>query len=397
MLTWYAMSVAIMATTSTTTGTATVAAEVAPVVPAASAAPVTPVVEVAPAAPAPEVTSSSPPGSAPITQAPETTAKAVVPAGERFADRFAGSQMWMSTSASFGTFNKGLVLDYNPTVVSFLSLSPRFALNKDFQLRARIGVTYEWTDADFTSTRHVANLTDTTLQLFYRSIPSFFGVKAQVAAQVVLPTSNASNARTMYLSPGLLTQLFRGWEVAGGSVMALGIMSYQRPIYGYTTPGVDTPLPYSQNCGLRVGQLDATSCVNQLSGVANARDIFSWTAILIGAWGDWAPGLALQMSHQFPYSFDAVPGTSDAVVDPNGVRVSTSFSAWIDYTAQPWLTLELGYSYSQNVLSENAQFRNPIYSKYGDPSVYLGVNVGLDQLYDVISGADTGDGGVVRN
>ncbi|MCA9548604.1 MAG: hypothetical protein KC933_01130 [Myxococcales bacterium] len=326
-------------------------------------------------------------------------AEAVAKAPEsKFSDRFAGSQAWFQTSLTTGTLNPGENLDYNPTVQSFLSISPRFTINSDWQVRGRIGVNYEWTDADLTTTKHVAQLTDTTLQLFYNGIPRFFGVKAQVAPMVVLPTSNASNTRTMRLSPGLMTQFSSGWEVPGnGSVMAIGQASYQHPIYGYTTPGIDEDFPYLRQCGGVTGT-DA-SCQNQLSGLANARDILAWTLVVVGSWGDFSPGLAFQMSHQFPYTFTDVGNDriSDSVADPNGVRVSTSFSVWLDYTPLPWYTLELGYSFSRQLLDGNAQWGNVIYDRYQGGQVYLGMNFGLDTLYKTLTGQADDEGGVVRN
>lgn len=394
MLTWYAMSVTLAVTTSTMTSTATVATEVAAAVTATTTAAV--VVEVAPAVPAPTA-DASPPGSAPIVSPPEASAKAEAPQTPAFAKRFAGSQMWMDTSITVGTFDQDLTLDYNPTVVSSLSFSPRFSVTKDWQLRGRIGVSGEWTDSDYTGSRVRPELTDTTLQLFYRSIPRFFGVKAQVAANLILPTSDISNARTLRAGTGLTGQVFRGWGVAGGSVMAMGIMSYQHRFFGAATPGVDTPLPYARQCGLRVGQESSTSCVEQGSGIYNVRDVLSWSAVLLGSWGDWSPGMVFTMIHNFPFKPEGGFEVSDAVQDPNGVRVSTSFAAWMDYLVQPWLTAELGYSFSQIALNGQSNYGNPLYNRYGDSRLYLGANIGLEQLYGVIIGAEAGAGGVVRN
>jgi hypothetical protein len=397
MITWYAMTAALMAVNPTATasvagvtepGSAPLVAPAdapAPAVTASVAAEAEPT-QAPPAAPAPA------PGSAPA----EAAAKAAAPAPQsHFSDRFGGSQAWFQTSMNIGALNKGLNQDYNPTVQSFLSLSPRFAINKELQVRGRIGINYEWTDADLTTTRHVAQLTDTTLQLFYNGIPAFYGVKVQVAPMVILPTSNASNARTMRLTPALLTQVTRGFEVPGdGSLLVIGQASYQRPIYSYTTPGTDTKLAYNQQCG---GVVLDSSCQNQLSPWANARDIFAWTLVLVGSWGDWAPGVAFQMSHQVPYHFSAVERASVSVEDPNRVRVSTSFSAWIDYTPLPWLTAELGYSFSRLLLNENSEWGNVIWDKYQDGTLYLGMNFGLDTLYKTITGEADDEGGVVRN
>lgn len=418
MITWYAIGAALMAVTPTTT--ASVAAD------PGSAPMVAPAVAPPSAAPAPDAvatgstgTSSAAaeqaPGSTPTVATPEqapgsTPADAVAapvaaPAAEavakapesKFADRFAGSQAWFQTSTNIGALNKGLNQDYNPTVQSFLSLSPRFAINADWQVRARIGVNYEWTDSDTTSTRHVAQLTDTSLQLFYNAIPRFFGVKAQVAPFVVLPTSDASNTRTMRLQPGLLTQLSRGFELPGeASLFAIANASYQRPLYSYTTPGIDNErAPGTVQC---LASDTDPSCQNQLSGLASPRDILAWTLILVGSWGDFSPGLAFQMSHQFPYKFSKEdPRITVQTEAPNGVRVFSSFSVWLDYTPLPWFTAELGYSFSRQLLNGNAQWGNVIWDKYQDGQLYLGFNFGLDTLYKTLTGDADEEGGVVRN
>lgn len=183
--------------------------------------------------------------------------------------------------------------------------------------------------------------------------------------------------------------------------MAMGLISYQHQFFGWTTPGLDDEFPYQRQCGSALGS-DATSgvvgtCGGQSSGVYNVPDVLSWSAVLLGSWGDWSPGMVFTMIHNFPFKPEGGFEVSDAVVDPNGVRVSTSFSAWMDYLVQPWLTAELGYSFLQRALNGKSNFGNPLYNRYGDSRLYLGINIGLEQLYGVIIGADAGAGGVVRN
>lgn len=311
-------------------------------------------------------------------------------------DRFAGSQLFVQTSANLNVFASNLQLTQNPTVDMAMVFQPRFRLGGGFQLRARAALAYEFTDSDLTQSRNELFWGDTQLQLFYRDIPVLpWGTKVQVAVLVGLPTSKVSQAQTNIFTPGVLAQAFHQFGgVADGTVLLMGTVWYQRPLYENTTPGIrgdDSPVP--RQCFTA----SDTTCTEQASGVANVRDNLSWSAVLLGTWGRVSPALFFAMSHQVPYAFRDLPGVEDVPEGANDARVFTSFSGWVNYNINSWLTAEAGYSMTRNVLNGEGAFGNPIFDQYQDMRVYLGANIGLDRFYRALGGQAEAGGGVIRN
>lgn len=308
----------------------------------------------------------TPPASVPVEAATAT------PPGPGVAERFLGSQLFLQQDVSLTTLAPGLQLSANPTVETTLFLLPRFTVSEDWQLRGRLSLGVEWTNSDVTTTVREPVLSDTTLQLYYRGLPALLGVKALVGAQVVLPSSDLSQARSLLFSPGLVVQLSSSVEVPLGHVLFLSTVGYQRPLYRYTTPGLDQAPDYGPQC-----RGDLASCAEQASGLANARDLLGWSLAIIGQLGPIAPALSFSASHQFPFSFTAVPG-SVAVEDPTTVRVLTSFSAFVDWSFSAWGTAELGYNLTRNALGDDGRYGNPFFDRRQDGRLYLGLNVALD-------------------
>lgn len=319
-------------------------------------------------------------------------------------DAWAGSSLFVQTGANLNTFLPRTLLSSNPTVETYAIFAPRYRLSKNFQLRGRLPIFFEWTNSDTTTYKNEAQIGDAAVQLFYSGIPAFKGLgtklKLSPFASVAVPTSKMSRARTLYATPAIGFQLVAPYEkVLGGDAMLIANANYSRPIYNYTTPGVTDDRPYGQQCFS-----NDLSCGNQLSGVANPRDVLSWSVLGVIEWGNWSPGFWFNMTHTFPYQFSDTPqvtngnastGSSLRLADRSSVRQSTYFVLWLDYHANDWLTPEVGYQITGNVLAEDGSYRNPFFSTKLDPVFYLGANIQLDSLYKTIRGQE-GQAGVVR-
>ncbi|MFO0680251.1 MAG: hypothetical protein U0169_27255 [Polyangiaceae bacterium] len=364
----------------------------------ADPAPAAPTEQPAPAAAetAPAAAPEAPLGAAAPTNAQGRAKDTVVPAASDKADakpkerRFAGTQLFMQAAAvNLNTFDPALQQTKNPTVETSLFVLPRMRINDDFQLRGRVIASYEWTNSDTTTKRNELRFGDATLQLFYRSIPTFAGIKPMVAAQLALPLSPESQSRTMIVSPGLLVQLSRGFEhVLGGDAMLIANASYSHPIYSQTTAVINGASPYPRQC------FADNTCSNQLTGAANVSDSLNWSVIAAMEWGKWSPAAFFLMSHAFPYSFKDLPGV-DRVASRPSVRQSTYFSFWLDYNANSYFTAEVGYFMSRSLLNADGSYGNPFFDNSQDMRVYLGANFNIDNFVKSLSGGDA-DGGVVR-
>ncbi len=331
---------------------------------------------------------------------------AAAPKKTAWIDAWAGSSTFITGAAgTLNTFLPSSQLSSNPTVTSSLSFSPRYRLSKAFQLRGRILFNYEWTDSDSNTNRGEVELGDTNVQLFYSAIKPFkvlgAGVKFQPFLGVGLPSSKLSRARTLYATPSIGGQLATSIEhVLGGELSLIGIGTYSRPLYEYSTPGTTDARSYPQQCfGGAFG-----ACGSQVLGVGNPRDIVSLSLISVIEWGDWSPGLFFNSATSFPYQFSDTPqvidgssstGSSIRLPDRSKTRQSTFFSLWLDYHANDWLTPEIGYFMARNIIAEDGSYGNPFFSTVQAPTFYLGANIQLDSLYKSMTGAQA-EAGVVR-
>jgi hypothetical protein len=310
---------------------------------------------------------------------------------------FAGTQVFVQTAMSTATVFKGQQQDYNPTVDAAAYLLPRYTLSDTFQLRGRLLFYYEFTNSDTTATRNEPRFSDTTLQLYYKKIPAVAGFKPLLAANLGVPTSSESRARTMVVAPGATLQISRGVEhVLGGELLFLFASAYSHPIYRSNTPEIRGSAPYSFSCA------GGNNCSDQLSGVFNTSDSLSYTALVAGEWGKWSPALFYLGSSSWAYQgkaptnpIDGTPVESPAGARPTNVRQASYFSAWLDYNANSWFTAEVGYSLFRTALDEDGTRGNPFFGRYQDMRVYIGANFNIDNIMKELEGGQT-DAGIVR-
>lgn len=316
---------------------------------------------------------------------------------------FAGTQVFITTSMSTATVFRGQQQYSNPTADSSLWLLPRFSINKEWQIRGRLIASYEFTNSDTSTYRNEPELSDTTLQLFYRGLPKIAEFQPAISANLGLPTSKASRARTMVVAPGLTAQVSRVFENVLGAedIMILGSFGYSHPLY--TNRQAEVVDPRNANVQQCVG---GTACGDQLSGRLNPSDSILYMALLTGEWGHWSPAVMYLGSNQWTYTpkevteGQIIPGGSNAPIEsgtPAPTRMSQShyFSAWLDYNFNSWMTGEVGYWMRRSALAGDGKYANPFWDRYQDMRVYLGVNINIDNLIKSLEGSQS-DGGIIR-
>lgn len=346
------------------------------------------------ATPAISVSSST---TAPVADQPSTAP--AQPAAKPKPRPFAGSALYNQTSVTTSTVFRGQQNDYNPTAETSLFILPRFALNEAFQLRARVLLNYEFTNSDSTVTRNEPVISDTTFSLFYRKIPKFLGIQPAVAANIGLPTSKASRARTMFFTPGVTAQFARPFEhFLGGDAMILATAGYSHPIYRSEVQELSV-----DEAGAPRTQCAGTDCI-ATTGAMNPSDSLSYIFLFEAEWGKWNPAIYYFGASQWVYKPTDVEVNGKRVEsgqsqDPPGVRQSHYFSIWLDYNFNSWFTGEVGYWNARSALTGAGQYANPaqiIFDRYGDTRVYLGASIQLDNFVKALQGGEHGEAGVVR-
>lgn len=343
-------------------------------------------------------------GTAPATTSDSPSTAPPAPTAPPKPRPFAGSNIFAFTSMSTATVFKQQQNDYNPSVDSSIWLAPRYAINKDFQLRALSVFSYEYTNSDDTVTKNEPRFSDTTVSLFYRSIPEIATIKPMIAINTGLPTSPESRARTMIVSPGATLQLSKMFEkFLGGELMLLSSLMYSHPLYSNTTGGVRGEFPYSRQCA------GGTGCANELNGVFNPSDVFMYSFMFAPSWGKWSPALFYRGRSVWTYTGsqditanDVQPGLGNQPIGsnqsggPTAVRQTSYFSAWVDYNVNAWMTAEVGYWLDRaSVLNAGSRYANPFFDRYADMRVYIGASFQVDNILKALEGGG-GEAGIVR-
>lgn len=337
--------------------------------------------------PAPSGTSSTPAPAA-------TPAPAPTPAARPRTTPWAASQLSITTSANGAFFDRSYVLSGENVSAWDLNVSfrPRYRLSRAFQVRGRWDFNLEFTNSDSTTTNREPRFSDPVLDMWFLGVPPIGDLRIALAAGLIFPVSSESRANTLIVTPRVVAQLAWGKELFGGDFALIGQALYTHPFTQYTTPGVRGARPYAFSC---VG--NTADCSGQLRGGPNVHDQLSWTVILAQTWGDWSPGVAFGMIHQWAYTLSSDSQSSTQVGSTGShLRQLTSFSGWLDYNPNPWLTIEAGYYQFRNILDGDGTYGNPFYAQYQDWRVYLNANIVLDKFYEAITGSGAGGGGVIR-
>lgn len=301
----------------------------------------------------------------------------------------------VSFSANVNTFNPGMQLTRNETVDMSISLRPRFTLSRMFQVRAGLDLSVEFTNSDSTTTLREPRFGDPFVDLWVTGIPAVGPVKFWVAPRLSFPVSPESRAQSRILTTGLILQAAVGVEhFLGGDLTIIANGTYLHNFNEFETPGL-RPESF-ENRGYTPACFIDPGCTQQLSGLANVSDVMGWSLILAPSWGIFSPGLFFRMQHVFPYTFADLPGSSPGVQNPNRVRNNTFFAAWLDVNPNPWFSFEVGYSMGRNLLRADGTYGNPIWDPEQDMRLYVSTVFTLDKLYQVLSGAERGGGGVIR-
>lgn len=99
--------------------------------------------------------------------------------------------------AGITTFDKQADLTYNPTVSSALSASPSHTFKGGAAVRIGVGLSYEWTNADFQTTRHEVWFSDPSITVSYPFFSRGKMLRIGGSNTLVAPVSPTSRAASL--------------------------------------------------------------------------------------------------------------------------------------------------------------------------------------------------------
>ena len=246
---------------------------------------------------------------------------------------------------------------------------------------------------------------DTILYLMYRGIPEIpkLGIKTQVGILMGTPTSKASWAKRMIVSPGPIVSLSKTFEKVAGGTVNLGVStSFSHPFYTHTTGAPLGNTAYQWQCA-PIGGGDAGSCsTNGGFGKASAENVLSFIFSasaeweLPGKWGSVSPAAVMFWTNSWAYQFSDVPlssvtgtnatGNVGRLQDRANFSQSTYFNLAFDYSPTKWVAIETGYYMFRSLLKADGKLGNPFFDDMQDMRLYLAANFTLDELYQSIAG-----------
>ena len=299
---------------------------------------------------------------------------------------FRGSTFLWLQSVNALALDKQAELTYNPNYSWLFRFQPRYYATKKLNFRARIGLGIEWTNADDSTKYHEPLWEDIWLDAVYTNavkIPGA-GVEVSPSIRLVLPTSKASMARTLYLGVGPGLALRREFKLPKGMSIDLAYsFGYIKNINHYSTLQYDAPTIITCNGS---GGEDCGRFLH--SGGRNPSMAF--TNMFLLDWSitkRWKFGALFAVINSLLY--DLTPGSvtlagGDVLpvgADPNfnvNNRAAMIYSLDLTFEAHPAVSISLGSWTYNPQLTEDSRFRAPFFNRYTEFN--LSTTINLDRV-----------------
>ncbi len=305
-----------------------------------------------------------------------------------------GSAVSYTNSASAISFNKDAESTYNPMWLMSFGIAPKFWTGKKGYLFLDLNISREITNSDWTTKEGETILDDVVFGAGLAKIYTIPIIKIDISTKLsfVVPTSKASQARTLILGirPGF--SLSRGFDVLSGLKLAYGL-SATKGFHYATTAQLEDGVIEDIKASAVVSTRSMASYLN--TGVRNA----SWDLVNTLGVGldftDWiGMGLNVGVAHAFLYplsddyesTFNEGAELSFSNEDPSDVRYAMIYGAEIHTMPHSAFTITLGASTSNPMLAKDSTYETPFVNRY--TAVFLDLRLNIDGLVSVLTSSE---------
>lgn len=315
---------------------------------------------------------AAPKAKAVATSSSSAAAASALPSGNT---PFAGSFVTLRNVATALSVSKSADPTYNPYYAMSLSLAPNWNVNKKVYLRANLSMTRELTHEDWTTYSGETMLSDTSVTAGWRAIrlPSI-GLSAALEAALALPTSKASQARTLQAGTGVgMTAV---WAAGNFAVIGISRVAYQWNRY---TTG-ETETPWLAGCSSTAAGCDPYIT----TGLRNPQWRFTNFGIL-----SWSPtawmGLNLQGGIISDLLYDLSAGKSRAagvdvpLGDGANHRELMVYGLSAEFRPHKALTVAVGAETANSQLAPDSTYRAPFFNRF--TTLFVDLQVAPDKLF----------------
>lgn len=360
--------------------TAAAAEAVAPAAPApavepaaavtAASAPAPAAVSVVHKAAAAGISASAAPAKAKPTMS--AAAAAALPSGS---SPFAGSFVTLRNVATALSVNKDAEPTYNPYYAMVLSLAPNWNAGKSIYVRGNLSFSRELTHEDWTTYAGETTLSDTNLTAGWRAFRSDrIGLSAALEASLNLPTSKASQARTLQAGTGLGVTAV--WAAGNFAVIGIARVAYQWNRYSTG----ETEKPWVASCSS-----SASGCDPYIStGVRNTEwrisnfGIVAWSPLSwlgINVQGGVISDLLYDMSASKARFAGVISSASDGV----NYRELMVYGVSAELRPHKALTVAIGAETVNPQLAADSTYRAPFFNRF--TTLFIDLQVAPDKLF----------------
>ena len=269
---------------------------------------------------------------------------------------FRGSSLSITHAVSYGTIDRSLDQTYNPFFGTTVSIAPRYWISPQLFVAGGLSIDREWTERDDGTYGDETRLSDLTLRIGSLIHRWDFGLLSFIGAGVRLPTSLASQART-------LNSTYNGVIALIQSLGSWGSLSYSFNAafnhVRYTTGENETP----RIRGCASDPIGCGSYVN--TGVRNAKWVtthsfsFNWFPL---SWLFVSSSISLIESYLFPRGVDD-SSISYLAQETTNKRYLISYSSEVDFQPLSWLVVALMVDTTNPQLAPNSTYYDPFFNR----------------------------------
>ena len=295
---------------------------------------------------------------------------------------FKGSSLTYSNAVSLNSLDKGAEQDYNPYYGMLMTLAPRYWFLPRSFVSARLSLDKELTEPDDTTYKGETRLSDLTLGVGSILHTWDFGLTTFGSVSARLPTSLASQARTMQTVLGGLIALTQALGSFGSMSYVFGV-NYNA--FKYTTGELETP---------RIGSCAGASvgCDPFLNtGVRNAP----WNTnhsvslnVFPASWLFVSASVAWLTSYLYPASAQD-ERVSVIPQEPTNRRHAMSYGLEVDLQPKQWLILALALNTFNPQLAPDSTYYRPFLNRFSTLSLDLRFTLGVFRVAQASSSDDS--------
>ena len=281
-----------------------------------------------------------------------------------------GSSLTYRNVVSANTLDRAAEPTYNPFHQMQLTLAPRYWVSPNTFFNTSLSIAHELTEADDTTYREETRLSDWRLGVGARIHSWDFGLTTFAGVNLTLPTSLASEARTMIIGGSTAVTLVQALKRWGSISYTFGV-GYTA--FEYTTGALETPR--ISDCGGEAARCDPF--LN--TGIRNAPWSASHSAnisIFPLKWLFISTSMTWIMSYLYPRKIDD-SAVSYVPQEPSQKRGLMAYNIELDLQPSSWLIVALMANTFNPQLAPNSTRYPPFYNRFTTFMVDLRFTLGV--------------------